>query len=433
MSRKNWSSWIIIGILVWIVLTCTLFVAHNKNMVEEAVEAAHATSSETEDSFEIWTLEGTMEDILEEVIPNYRKLYPNVKFKVKAFKSDIYDEMLMNAVRTNSLPDMFYSCGDKRLGELVQLDVVADITEEVTSQLSDKVYEDALIGYTVDGKIYGLPAFGWNNVLYCNTELFEECGLDYPTNYGELLEVVREFKKKGITPMIMGGQEADSSSLYYMELVLGKEDIKIVKGLGNNPKYFAMDGFSEAAKQFKQLIDLKPWQAGYETDSSSDAIRKFASGEGAMMVSGSWDSIKLDDIIHSKVKGKIKVMPFPRVHHADVGIAGYTDGFVLSKEALAKKEAKTLFMQLMKEISDRAVEKKGMGIPVYKDQSLENTRYDILKQCLSIFPKETTHETYSKMLSSSVARKYNYALLMFINGEMTSENFIKQLISAANN
>ena len=338
--------------------------------------------------------------------------------------------MLLNAVRTNSLPDMFYSWGNKRLEELVKLDVVADITDTVRLQLENQIYKETIKEYTFNERIYGLPSFGWDSVLYCNTELFAACGVEVPTTYEEFIDAIKVFKSKGITPLIIGGNEAWMSSLYFMELALEYENISIIRGLSEHPKYLSMDGFKEAAEAFERLIDLEPWQEGYETTTSMAATTEFIKGNGAMFLTGSWTSVEIDDIIHSLVKGKIKAIRFPRKYNNEVGIAGYADGFALNKHTAFKEvDAQRLFVQLMKSVSDRAVIGKGLGTPIYKDQTLDNTKYQLLKQCQEIFPEQEYHETYSQMLDYTVLINYHEAFLKFIKEDIDATTFIKEMIT----
>jgi len=424
----------IVGIFVGIILICVILMSKNKHMVYQEVKTAYASTKEEQQSFEIWTIEGNMERVMEEVIPNYKKAYPQVRFKIKAFKKDIYDEMILNAARTNSLPDMFYSWGNERLSELVALDVVMDLTDIVLLHQQRQMYEGALESYTVDEKIYGLPAFGWNSILYCNTELFTSCNIEPPTTYEAFIEAIKGFKKQGVTPILISGNEAEMASLCFMELALNYVPIQILDDLRDNPKYFGVEGFGKTTQRFKEIVDLEPWQVGFENDTSMDAINAFIKGEGAMLFSGSWASRNIDDIIHSLVKGKVKAISFPRktqsnMENGQVGLAGYADGFVLNKHtSLEGINEKILFIQMMKEISDSAVIHKGMGIPVYRDQSLEGTKYGLLKQCQSIFLMENYGQAYDYILDSEGMKVYHEALLELLKGQVDSQGFIKKLI-----
>lgn len=431
VNKKNWTNWMIVGIFTVIVLTCTILIVRSKYRIHEEIKAAHAYTKENEPSFEIWTVEGRMQEVLNSVLPSYQKLYPDIKFKVKAYKIDLYHEMLLNAARTNSLPDMFYSWGNERLEELVQLDVVSDLTYAVQLQAEDTIYQEALSSYTFNEHIYGLPVFGWNNVLYCNTEIFKACELDIPSTYDELVSSVKAFKTKGVTPFTISSSEAQMPSLYFMELALAYEDIKIVKGLSENPKYFGMEGFYKAAKDLETLIALEPWQSNFEVASSAEATTEFIKGNSAMLVSGSWECVEIEDMKHSLVKGKIQAVNFPRANSKQVGIAGYTDGFVLNKQAhLKDKDVKLMFVQMMRDLSDVAVVEKGLGIPVYQDQSLENTNHTLLKECLSIFPTESYHEPYNQLLDAKMAAQYDELLLAFVNHEVDARDFIGGILQS---
>ncbi len=429
MNKQNWASRIVVVILISIFLIGAILIGRNRYILNQKIKMATAQTQAKESSFEIWTIEGEIQKVIEEVIPIYKKEYPDIKFKVKVFKSDIYNEILINACRTNSLPDMFYSWGGQRLADFVEMDAVADITESVGVMLADKLHDKVLEEYTYNDRIYGLPIFGWNNILYCNTELFKQCGLELPTTYDELLEVVQAFKAQGVTPMIMGGGEAWTASLYFMELVLDSGDLECVDELRENSSVFRSKAFQEAAKKFKQLIDLQPWQTGFETSNSTAAAREFLRGNGAMILLGSWASVDMDNIVLSLVKGKVKAIHFPRNNINQAGIGGYGDGFVLNKKTSYEDvAAQKLFIDMVKEISDHSVVHKGLGIPVYTDQCLEGTKHELLKQCSEIWGAEYYHQAYDQILDYRFVKDYNTALQDFIRGHVSRKRFIQQAI-----
>ncbi len=430
VKKYGWTNRVVVGTLWCIALVGLISMASSRQKIYSEVEAVSIRSEDEDESFEIWTLEGRMEEVLEETLIKYQKEYPNIRFKTRAFKNDIYSETLLSAARTGSLPDMFYSWGDERLKELVALEVAQDITFEVDKQLGHSFRVGALINYSVNDRIYGLPAFGWNTALYCNTELFETYHLELPTTYDAFLEVIKQFKEKGVTPLMVGGRDPWMFSLYYMELVAEVENTTIIESLSDHPLYFRREGFVNAANAFKRLIDLEPWQEDFEGMSGEDAVYEFTKGKAAMLLNGSWSCINIDDIRHSLIKGKVDVISFPRYEssHPESGVAGYSDGFVLNKASdLAHINVKSLFVRLMKDISDRAVQMKGMGIPVYKDQTIENTQFNTLKLCEELFPKGDFHAAYDKMLSTQFIKGYNEALLDLVRGDSNEVEFIETL------
>lgn len=123
-------------------------------------------------------------------------------------------------------------------------------------------------------------------------------------------------------------------------------------------------------------------------------------------------------------------MPFPitKIKLIDEGVAGYSDGFVLSRNSsLGEADVESFYVKVMKAISDKAVLEKGMGIPVYRTQDLKKTSFKTLKACDNLFPKNYYHGAYDKLLSSEAAEKYNVAILDFLTGKIDEETFSNEI------
>lgn len=433
MENNKWSNKIIILTLCSLCLVFIVLLVGKNQYIYREVEAVNkkVEIESKEQTFEIWTINGGLENILKEVLEDCKKEYPDIKFVLKSFKTEVYNEALLNAAATNALPDMFYTWGDRGLEELVKLDLVKDLTLTIkANDLESRMVDNALRSYTFEEKNYGLPVFGWDTVLYCNQELFEKSHLNYPTNYGDFLKTVEIFKSKGITPLAISGNEAWMSSLYYMSLTLSEGSVGVSTEIAKNNIFFKRRPFIRAAELFKELIDLEPWQEGYENMSSAECVYNFTRGEAAMMINGSWASTTIDDASRSIVSGKVKVMPFPitKIKLIDEGVAGYSDGFVLSRNSsLGEADVESFYVKVMKAISDKAVLEKGMGIPVYKTQDLKNTSFKTLKACDNLFPKNYYHGAYDKLLSSEAAEKYNVAILDFLTGKIDEETFSNEI------
>ena len=220
-----------------------------------------------------------------------------------------------------------------------------------------------------------------------------------------LFRSVEIFKNKGITPLAISGSEAWMGSLFYMSLTLSEGSVSVSTQIAKNNVFFKRRPFIRGAELFKQLIDLEPWQEGYENMSATESVYNFARGEAAMMVNGSWASTTIDDASRSMVNGKVKVMPFPvtKIKLIDEGVAGYSDGFVLSKESsLTDVSVELFYIEIMRAISDKAVLEKGMGLPVYQSQDLERTNFTTLKKCYNVFPKNYYHRYISVYISPRV-------------------------------
>lgn len=56
--------------------------------------------------------------------------------------------------------------------------------------------------------------------FYYNKKLFSEANIKIPDNYDEFIDAVKEFKNKGITPLLVGEKDNWTGNLYYDMLAL---------------------------------------------------------------------------------------------------------------------------------------------------------------------------------------------------------------------
>lgn len=75
-----------------------------------------------------------------------------------------------------------------RLPDMVAMDGLVPITERVNNwELKEYFPDNRWDGITVNGEIYGVPAFTFVDWAYYRTDWFEEAGLEPPTNFDEFL------------------------------------------------------------------------------------------------------------------------------------------------------------------------------------------------------------------------------------------------------
>ncbi len=403
-----------------LIITKGITTQHEVESINEKIETV--TKKEV---FEIWVIDGGLSYVLDDIVEEYREKYPNIKFTIKSFSERIYYKTILAAAATNSLPDMFYTWGDIELKELVKLGIVEDITLTVDSRhIEESMVKGALEGYTIDNKIYGIPVFGWNLVMYCNKELFDEVGIDYQTNYEELVIAIEEFKNHNITPLTISGEDAWTQSMYYMAFALHVSSVEENIKIGEYAKYFSSAQFQEAAKKLESISKLDPWSMNYANIGAVESIDRFIYGRCAMLLNGSWISSIIDTKEYGIPANNVEVINF--CTDKKKGVAGFCDGFVLSKKNDGGNGNELMYIEMIRDISDHAVLKNGMGIPIYKSQDLDSTKYMVLKKCQDLFP-ESRHSAYDRILPQDRVDVYNNALKDLVSGNINSDEFIKKL------
>lgn len=376
----------------------------------------------------IWTIHGDTEKALDIALEQYRKNHPEVAFEVTVYKNEVYQTAVNNAMLTDSLPDLFFMWGYSKLQRFVDAGMIQEITDTVREdKISEVLRSKGLDAFTFEGRIYALPLYGWEADMFCNREIFQEYGMEYPSTYEQFLKVVEECKRQDIIPVVTGAKEGWLSSLYYMSLVQEEGPGNAIYRAVKDQSLFSSGQFQRAAKKMEQLIEKKIWQGNYLECDSYNAVYQFAQGKAAMLYYGSWGSTFLEGD-KSKVKGKVDVIPFPNGNKKE-GIGGYVDTFVINKYGAIPQRVELIqmYMEIMQSISNVVVNDMGAGLPVYKNQTVEEEKYPILYQSWNSGRGKVLYPAYDQIMSEEQSGEYYDLLNRLVFGEKSYKEFIQGL------
>ena len=125
-----------------------------------------------------------------------------------------YDEALNILVKDRNLPDIFLVSDRETLEELVENDLIEDLTEVYKSCASDKIQEmyesygkELLASGTFDGKLFALPETAIDDgpqLLWLRRDWMEQLGLKEPKTLDEAFSVIRAFQENR-----MGAEEGE--------------------------------------------------------------------------------------------------------------------------------------------------------------------------------------------------------------------------------
>ena len=125
-----------------------------------------------------------------------------------------YDEALNILVKDRNLPDIFLVSDRETLEELVENDLIEDLTEVYKRCASDKIQEmyesygkELLASGTFDGKLFALPETAIDDgsqLLWLSRDWMEQLGVKEPKTLDEALSVIRAFQENR-----MGAEEGE--------------------------------------------------------------------------------------------------------------------------------------------------------------------------------------------------------------------------------
>lgn len=116
-----------------------------------------------------------------------------------------YDEALNILVKDRNLPDVFLVSDRETLEELVDNDLIEDLTDVYKNCASDKIKEmyesygeELLASGTFDGKLFALPETAIDDgpqLLWLRRDWMEQLGLNEPKTLEEAFSVIRAFQE----------------------------------------------------------------------------------------------------------------------------------------------------------------------------------------------------------------------------------------------
>ncbi len=187
------------------------------------------------------------------------------------------------------------------------------------------------------GGLYGLPFGAETSILAYRKDIFEEQGLDVPTTYDELTDVMTKLHAAGIPALTSRGatgHQVTAAWLFHLAPLGGRVFDAKWNPVVNSPE-------SVKAAEFLRHV-AKTGPVGIPSFGFGDAVTAFLQGDAAMWL----DSLKIAalsrDAKRSKIDGKVGYA----LHPTGTRCGSETGGFALGIPANSQnQEAAFLFIQ----------------------------------------------------------------------------------------
>lgn len=242
-----------------------------------------------------WTLTGQpQEAIRKATVDRFNAANPGSTITATLFQNDAYKQKIKTALGADQGPTVLWGWGGGGLKSWVDEGQVDDLTSWFGENpaVKDKLFPSAFGAATVDGKIYAMPAETVTPiVLYWNTSVFEKAGVQPPTSWGDIFDLVTTFNAKGIAPFSLGGQSRWTNMMwleFLFDRIGGSEVFQAVfdgeKDAWSNPASI------QALTEMQKLIKANGFVKGFSSitaDSNADQALLYT-GKAAMMLHGAW-------------------------------------------------------------------------------------------------------------------------------------------------
>ncbi|MFD1887211.1 ABC transporter substrate-binding protein [Paenibacillus wenxiniae] len=162
-----------------------------------------AGSSNEEDgrvTIKFWTiaLQPTFNDYFNNLISEYQKNHPGVTVEWSDYPYDAISNKLLTGIASGNVPDVV-NLNTEFANQMASKGALADLTPYLSDEERQSYFDGIFNSTVLDSKPYALPWYTGTEVLYMNTRLVKQAGLDPtkpPKTRDELNEWARAIKAK---------------------------------------------------------------------------------------------------------------------------------------------------------------------------------------------------------------------------------------------
>ncbi|SDO05419.1 ABC transporter substrate-binding protein [Alkalicoccus daliensis] len=293
-------------------------------------ESASGSNAENEErtTVEFFQVKAEAVDTFNVLIEQFEEENPDIEID----QNTVPDGMTVLTTRfsTGDIPDLFITYPVEEDYVLrVNNDYLMDITDE---GFIDDINPEIQDRYIENGRMYGAAlSLNANGVLY-NKEIFESNNIETPETWDEFTAIFEELEAAGETPLIMGNQNVDQTSIFNLNFIAQKFDADFWERFNEGEIDITEDEeWREASEKMLEILQYA--QSDHMGTNYDQGNEMFAGGEGAMYFMGAWVLPTLREM-NPDFNENFGYFPFPQTNNPEenVTISGVDVGLSIAED-----------------------------------------------------------------------------------------------------
>ncbi|UUZ80466.1 extracellular solute-binding protein [Paenibacillus sp. P26] len=362
--------------------------------------------------------------------------FPDVEIDHVGTGGEAYKAKLPATSAADELPDIFFAWGGGSSQPFVAGKRVLAIDDLVMDGTLARLVPGTTDNFKYDGKLYGLPTTIATANLYINKELLDQAGAKIPTTWDEFVAVISALKAKGVTPIALGAKDRWPAMFWNAILDIRMGGVDAMNAALKKNGSFDSPEFVEAARKYKELIDMKAFGDNYLGNSYDDSVNAFLSGKAAMLFMGGWVNGQIN-ADNSAVKGKVVTATFPTIPggkgNADEWFGGAGETFLINAKIKNKDKVWQVYKFFMEDLAKESF-LAGSGSSAWKGDIGDTSKVDPLVVQIAQLSAKSAGFSYwwDQMLNGNDTESMFGSLMKFVGGKQTPEQYTKELQSKIN-
>ena len=378
-----------------------------------------------------WSETEAQADALREAADEFMKANPGVKINF-TFNGRDNRNLVGSAVSAGTKVTMMDANADniKSMWSEMTMDLTPYFEESYESTGGEKYVDrimpsmSGLSAKLFDGKYSYFPYAPQGFMIFCNKNIFDDCGITkYPETWTEFMDACEKIKAKGYTPVTTDSNYATSWVGYYMSRLMGNDE---VAKLSNDPSAWSNPKVLEAAKAIEDMAKKGYFDPVIETNTYPNAQQSMVINEKiAMYINGTWLPNEVKDSTPDDFKWGSFAFPTVEGGVDDKTSGCYSSyGIAINKDATEEEaKAAAAFGVYVTTAFDQKFSDMANAIPVGVDgvwpDSLKDAQ-QVISKYTNRYPSQT-----ALILNSNSKQIIADACLKLMGGSITAEEFVE--------
>lgn len=282
-------------------------------------------------------------EVLDEMIKKFHEEHPNIRVTQTIFPSQEYLSTAQQRLLDGSSGDVFTVFPGAQFNALQSAGLMEDLSGK---PVVDRFVPTFIEPGAKDGKQYALSYHLVYNMPIINVKMFNELGIEYPTNWDSYLEAGRILRENGYIPIAFPGGDIGQGQLMNPMLMNENTDPEMFPKLVTGETSLTDDWYVSFLEKWKQLNDNKFFQDNPLGTKYDAAITLFVTEQAAMLGTGSFHSAL---VLEQAPDMELDLLPPITVNEDEVVYEGvHNTTFMLAINSNSKhKEEAEIFIEFL--------------------------------------------------------------------------------------
>lgn len=312
---------------------------------------------------------GMTPEEMQEIIARFEGDHPGVKVNVTFVAYDALHDKLVTSISGDQPAYDAVLVDDIWYAKFAEAGWLLDVTDKITPEMREGVFEAAWDVTTYKGKVWGMPWLLDQKYFFYNHRMLQEAGIAAPpSTWEELVEQGKILKEKGIVeyPIIWSWGQFEAAICDLVTLIYGNGGEFFD---AENKPVFNDERGVEALAWMVESIKNGISNPGSITSVEEDVRNVFSQGKAAFATNWVYMYELTQDPKESNVVGEVSMALMPVFERGkDEGIASATINGSMGYSVTAKSANKEVAWQFLEYLTSREIQEEFSAhmLPIWK-------------------------------------------------------------------